>query len=1438
MFSQFSKMYIGATRIAHIRQAGQVVWDEVTGPAPVAPSWQTQPSISPASGAVGTVFSLGVGTAAGTTPLTITGQLLLGTTDITSQITVGAGGELTYTSTAPGTLSWSEAVSGPGGGPIQSAVAQATVTAAAATTTVSFADGISAVVQGAVTTVQHADGPVQIISGGPVTILSATPATTGVGAALRNGHARNPQMITDTSAPQGYDGRRVAAIDGMAVTFPLTIQPGDVLVLTKSADDTAFAGSPAARCGYTDAAAMIYVAATPAAAGSLAPAAIGWTGRSTLASPAVVDYAAKAAALPVSFGVTGITYATQAQVARALRFNPFFAQRDATEQNSGYESYMPSGWGQITPPASNWNYGQYVAQGLNDLLMALIAPTATVPLATKAEILLRLDSFANQTRQVLSGAADQITSDGGHQQFVQVACALADWMRGIEPSLANVLGNWAQAYRISDQDVFDSTNGFGDPNVLSDVASYSTRMWFHHWRKIAGVSGNVLTVETWRNSGTNEGDEQYPRWAPCRIVRQSDGATAIVTAESTGSISGSTTATKTLTISAQPTPAFAVGDVIHMRALDGIAAGTADWKERASRLNTGAPVSSRRYQDQQRWGGLLVLRAMGLITPETLIAWDYFVRANLANTPASDDYPGTLSSTSEPITWAVYQTHMTAITAVAQPYLPVPAPTFYPPVAAVDLTAAGGSLFFPENNNNANAAVYTDQKGLLYQNRVGIAQLPASTTAWASFAIVRLPKDKRDQNALFGIMGSGGTGGNRWWLRYGADGNGLAAERAKFKGYNYGGSGAAATLQSPDWTEDSALVVFQCDGASNWQVDWYSLIDGARYAGTPANVVCGLNNLNTSTEFNVGGNGNITTWTANGGGAQWPGEIEAVGIVTTAVTPSQWQSIALGADIITTIGAASLKWLRKFDGTAASLAKPAAATADTTAASVAVPGNGGSIPNSTLKPGSTLRRQSTATWLTMAGLSNGWVYGLTGGNTTRMVQFSGAAGGLNGQTVEVLVYETSGGRVVRDWTAVAVVNADAWSGQIELPKGEGWWAAKARCNGVIFDRRDRFAVGYKVALVGQSQINLAIDNAVTGPATLTTPMSASYLTNGPDLNGNRYVRMTRIGMDYDWGSQRAFVNSIRYFDPLTPFMLIDVAEPGTGIDQFIDDTNNARKWSDFQQLLDLYGNDITSCVMNWGTTDATSDKVETKNRLDAFLSGSGPLSKNHNLNASLAAGFKFIISPLTRHNEPSGTGTTVATRAAQVEWANAADYPVGPPTLDMRIADDQGPHESGTVINGAALLIHRMAVAVARGLGLDTSKNPYFGAATRAGAEITVAVGRQVGGALYSPTPAALVGFEVSENGGTTWTAAGFTAAISGTNVVLTKSAGNWAANTQLRYGSNMPTRAKNAAGEDAIVNAALYEAWAGDVVLGKGLPVSGSLVSGKWHPDWSATSN
>jgi len=760
---------------------------------------------------------------------------------------------------------------------------------------------------------------------------------------------------------------------------------------------------------------------------------------------------------------------------------------------------------------------------------------------------------------------------------------------------------------------------------------------------------------------------------------------------------------------------------------------------------------------------------------------------------------------------------------------------FYPAVPAVDLAAGAGSLRLPEGNNAPEATALPTYKGALFQTDTGFS-LPASSTPHATFAIVRLPRDKRYVNANFGILGVPGTGGG-WRLRYGGDANGIVAERGRFRHYQRSTSGGTVDIQSAPWTEDAALVVAGCDAAGLWSVDWYSLLDGTRVPG-PASAVATAAVFPAGSEFAIGANANGTAYADNGvtNRYQWPGEIGAVGVVARAVSVAEWQGIALGADIAATLGGASLRYLRQFDGTPASLTRPAAATADTSVP--AQPWGGGTgVPAATLAPGSTLRRQSATAWLRMAEVSAGHVYGLAAGQTERAVPFAGTAGGLTGM-VQVRVFEAATGRVVRDWTDVGPIAGGAWSGSVTLPRAEGWWFAQARAGAVLFERRAEFATGWKLVLLGQSQMQIAFGGS--GLVPLAAPMTASWATN--DFG---YLQMARIGMNFVSDGRAAFLNQWRAFDPATPVMLIDEAVNGTGMDQIINSASaegeiNTRNMAQLTRKLAAYGADVSAVIHNWGTNNMALAPAAFQNLLEALFFGTGPAAGDRSLAAELAAGWVPVISPLTRHvGTPVYTGNADTARAAAVAWANANGVTVGPPLSDLRIENGGGPHQTGATVTGIARMMARLAVAAARALGLDPSRNPHFTGATLGGGGtvITVSVALPNGGTLYSPAPAALRSFEVDAGGTGSWTATGFTAALAGNSAVLTKTSGSWPAGTRVRYLSNGEGRADgDGAAEDAILAGALYETWAADTLTGHGLPVLGSLSGGRWVPDWQAT--
>lgn len=210
----------------------------------------------------------------------------------------------------------------------------------------------------------------------------------------------------------------------------------------------------------------------------------------------------------------------------------------------------------------------------------------------------------------------------------------------------------------------------------------------------------------------------------------------------------------------------------------------------------------------------------------------------------------------------------------------------------VDPAAAAGSLRLPEGNNGpaVRRPGLSGWKGALAQPRAGLI-LAAGSVPQASFAIVRLPADKRFQGgAGAGIFGTSGRGAGAWRMSYGYEGTAAVFNPGRFAFVQRGDSGDTAQLTSAPWTEDGALVVAWTGGDGTWRLDWYSLTDGSRHEGAP--VTAALAPAGDSGLFNIGSTGSLTEYRANGdnGSGQdlrlpWPGEIETIGYVAGS-TPS------------------------------------------------------------------------------------------------------------------------------------------------------------------------------------------------------------------------------------------------------------------------------------------------------------------------------------------------------------------------------------------------------------------------------------------------------------------------------------------------------------------------------------------------------------------------
>ncbi|OWJ84020.1 hypothetical protein CDV52_09000 [Haematobacter missouriensis] len=809
----------------------------------------------------------------------------------------------------------------------------------------------------------------------------------------------------------------------------------------------------------------------------------------------------------------------------------------------------------------------------------------------------------------------------------------------------------------------------------------------------------------------------------------------------------------------------------------------------------------------------------------------------------------------------------------ADPATP-PGSSYYPDVAPVDLAAAGGSLRFPEGNwgpQTARAGL-EENKALLAQSKQGLA-FPGTGAPGAVFALLRLPADKRDGSYTRGIFGVSGNSSGRYRMFLNNPTAGTNV-RNRFQFVLGGGSGSSIVdITSPPWTEDAALVVASGDATGLWQLDWYSLQDGRRYAGEPVKVPNLLPNTSSGI-FNIGGTGSFTSFPANsrpsvgniGEGYLWDGEIAALGMLGGIETaPDQWARIARGGRLRDILSIPHVRWIREFDGTAASLAPPAWAVNDRTAPSTIVSSGGAGIEGSLLRPGSDLRGAPEGEHITLDLLSPGMVHGLMPGETERSVPFSGRASGA----VEIRIHEAATGRVVRDWTVIATPDAGgAWSGSLMLPESAGGWlfadVRLATMPGVIARCRSEFGVGYKFLMMGQSQTSVALTTETTR-LDISAPMSASVarlvtVTRNKATLGAAARRpvMGRVGAGVQAFGDGvvAFHNQFRKLKPATPYLLIDEAVNGTSLSNLLNgayDSATDRHWSDLTDKLDRWGNDVTAVLFNWLMNEQATASYAgvTEIMEDAFLPDHVG-HRRHSLVSVLKPGWKLGI--LAGDRETRDRPDQVIARAARIDFGRRHDGTIGPMVSDYRIEDAGGAHPPTQSVNpaaslygpaetldhGSARFMQRMGVVALQAAGLlpEVRVHPHYAhpRIDQAG-RILVDVIAVNGGTVHAPQPLALRSWYVREPGDPAFTAtsarnatAVLNTTVSPPRVEITRDSGSWPPGTRvMRQDDSEKRETGDGAAEDAIHSGGLYETWASDP-SGFGFPVTGGLdEAGIW---------
>jgi len=728
-----------------------------------------------------------------------------------------------------------------------------------------------------------------------------------------------------------------------------------------------------------------------------------------------------------------------------------------------------------------------------------------------------------------------------------------------------------------------------------------------------------------------------------------------------------------------------------------------------------------------------------------------------------------------------------------------------------------GSLRFPDTNGHTAATNL-----VLRQSTTNMPAPLAADTAF--FGIIELPSVVRNEEEIYTILGDG-FGGDEFTIAVYGRGPNLGERRNTVTCF------ANDTIVSsvlPTTLERFLLVAER--QANNVRVGVYPCDGSTSLPGTFKSAVSGTTGAYawTGTEFRIGdfgsdGTAPAATFLPVSKQRRFPGEIALLGYVDGTATQANWESIAAGADPITVLGAANLPWYRRFDGTTETLDHPSAATADSTSAATVF---------GTMLKGGHIVAQSEAKSLLVNPLPlPGQVYGVKKAVNwaSAQVPLSGTAAGRNGETIEARILYEGTNNLLLDWTVVGNVASGAWTGTVTCPRSaNGWCYVEVRSQSepaAVATRMQPFAAGYKLVMLGQSQVTIAMNGTGFG-STVTTPLKLTYASVLENAPGVSPLKAGRVGGDYVSDALAELSNTLGLYSNDTPIMVIRESVNGTRVDQFLDDGQAGRTFDTIVASVAAVGGDVSIVLHQWGTSDAGEpDYGDLHDELNAAT----PVAPiDHSLPQALDAGYEYLVMPLSRHSNNYMNNI----RQTSIAWAQANSNPFGPWFSDVTIDEGggtTGAHQNISVLMGNPNWGAKAGIGVARAVGIDTSTNPYFAQGVELSSDrtkITVTPVLPNGGTLYSPAPTNLSQFFVSENGGSSYATDGFIAAIADGKVEITKdSAGTFATGSMVSVRSDNRNFESGVWSEADITAGVLYESYDKDR-MNRGLMIMGGRDS------------
>jgi len=573
--------------------------------------------------------------------------------------------------------------------------------------------------------------------------------------------------------------------------------------------------------------------------------------------------------------------------------------------------------------------------------------------------------------------------------------------------------------------------------------------------------------------------------------------------------------------------------------------------------------------------------------------------------------------------------------------------------------------------------------------------------------------------------------------------------QANHFGFNGHGGGTKIDLHTEPLPRDhgvidetGVLVILQRVG-DELSIRAVSCRDGRVYAGQSVDAASyELSNVRGGSGFAVGTVAENPKDAERDRGKGHQGNLEFVGYTTQTIDDATASRIALGADPVEVLGEPTLRWYRHFDGAQQKDQLPPTTSADTTRPSRVV---GGQF----MKQGATIRRQSPQKYLTLDYILDGYVWGLDlAQRDSQTATFRSGHGGLpEGSAIELRLIAADDGAVVVDWTKIAETGADGrWEGSIDLPRSNGWNHVEIRSAAaphLVFRSRSRCAVGYKIAMVGQSEMSYFLRGYGGGMS--YRPEDGAYsmvtlATENPNNTAHSHER-PQIFVAEPWDKLSdgvlATVRQLREYTG-TPICIVALCKSGTGATELADDhRNKKRRWVDLDAKVRLAGRDFSMMVWMWHASDRGYGERYDTGIFDPIVLGirhepkheayehyiyDGTFDSQMVFCPMLHWGVGCRRTPYDGQQEIAvdrGLQSTMACMRGQRNWrqANAAGNPKVPhfppvPQDDFPAANDiqgdnyHGGHADTKSPIGPRRIGYRMGEYLARVLDLSDSRNP------------------------------------------------------------------------------------------------------------------------------------